>query len=74
MLDGLNLASNALLIGVLVTLIRALDLTAFNVIVARLALVGLASRRVGPTTVLGRVLPFSAWSGTACDGQTGLTG
>jgi chromate transporter len=51
-LDGLNLASNALLIGVLVTLTRDLDLTALNVAVAAVALAGLASRRVGPTTVL----------------------
>jgi len=63
-LDGLNLASNALLIGVLVTLIRALDLTAFNVIVAGLALAGLASRRVGPTTVLaGAALLGVVWHG-----------
>jgi chromate transporter len=63
-LDGLNLASNALLIGVLVTLIRALDLTAFNLIVAGLALLGLASRKVGPTTVLvGAALLGVVWHG-----------
>jgi chromate transporter len=63
-LDGLNLASNALLIGVLATLIRALDLTAFNLIVAALALLGLASRRVGPTTVLaGAALIGVVWHG-----------
>ena len=63
-LDGLNLASNALLIGVLVTLIRALDLTAFNVIVA-----GIAWRPCLPTgwarPPYWRVLPFigGVWHG-----------
>ena len=64
-LDGLNLASNALLIGVLVTLIRALDLTAFNLIVA-----GARAGRpclpdeLGPTTVLaGAALLGVVWHG-----------
>jgi chromate transporter len=52
LLDGLNLASNALLIGVLATLIQSLDLGLFSVTIAGLALVGLASRRCGPTPVL----------------------
>jgi hypothetical protein len=51
-LDGLNLASNALLVGVLVTLVRDLDLNVVNLLVAAIALAGLASKRVGPTTVL----------------------
>jgi chromate transporter len=51
-LDGLNLASNALLVGVLVTLVRDLDVTILNLLVGAIALAGLASRRVGPTTVL----------------------
>ena len=51
-LDGLNLASNALLIGVMVTLLRHLDLTPLAIVLAIAALVGLASRRAGPTTVL----------------------
>jgi chromate transporter len=51
-LDGLNLASNALLVGVLVTLIRDLDVTVLNLLVGAIALAGLVSRRVGPTTVL----------------------
>lgn len=51
-LDGLNLASNALLVGVLVTLVRDLDPTLLNLIVAGMALAGLASRRLGPTSIL----------------------
>jgi chromate transporter len=51
-LDGLNLASNALLIGVLVTLVRDLDLSILNVLLATMALIGMASSRLGPTSIL----------------------
>jgi chromate transport protein ChrA len=51
-LDGLNLASNALLIGVLVTLVRGLDLSILNVLLAAMALIGMASSRLGPTSIL----------------------
>ena len=63
-LDGLNLASNALLIGVLVTLIRDLDLSAFNVVVAGLALIGFTTSRLGPTSILiGAALIGGLWNG-----------
>ena len=51
-LDGLNLASNALLIGVLLTLIRDLDRSAMPVLIVAGAVIVLASRRAGPTPVL----------------------
>jgi hypothetical protein len=51
-LDGLNLASNALLVGDLVTQIRDLDVSVVNMLVGAIALAGLASKRAGPTTVL----------------------
>jgi chromate transporter len=51
-LDGLNLASNALLIGVLVTLVRDLDLSILNVLLAAMALIGMVSSRLGPTSIL----------------------
>ena len=51
-LDGLNLASNALLIGVLLTLLRSLDRSLMQFLVATVATTVLASRRTGPTPVL----------------------
>jgi chromate transporter len=52
LLDGLNLASNALLIGVLATLTRSVGLSGFNLGVAALAATALAIGRMGPTSVL----------------------
>ena len=67
LLDGLNLASNALLIGVLITLVRNLDSSAMNGVLVGLALLALATRRLGPTPVL-------ILAGPPCNDQSGLTG
>ena len=61
-LDGLNLASNALLIGVLVTLIRDLSPNAFNVLLGCLALAGVLT---GVTLVSAYLL---ASAGDCCNG------
>jgi chromate transporter len=52
LLDGLNLASTALLIGVLIRLGRALDVTSLTPAVLMVAVGGLLTGRLGPTAVL----------------------
>jgi chromate transporter len=52
LLDGLNLASTALLIGVLARLARGLELTSLTPFVVVLAAAGLLTGRLGPTSVL----------------------
>jgi chromate transporter len=52
LLDGLNLASTALLIGVLIRLASELDVTRLTPFVVALAVAGLLTGRLGPTSVL----------------------
>jgi chromate transporter len=52
LLDGLNLASTALLIGVLARLGRGLELTSLTPFVVVLAAAGLFTGKLGPTSVL----------------------
>ena len=52
LLNGLNLASTALLIGVLIRLALELEFTGLTPIVILIAALGLATRQLGPTSVL----------------------